>query len=254
MFRLNMYQCATGSISDYNHAAEFFNKCKAKRSSTHLDERPILGKETSKQMGVRMTAGGVVKFRYHSLDVVSWNPDNSVTLRSFPSSSTCVFANCFVPCETHITKEFSVMKHGHFYYPIHSEITIGPDREVHQPEINPAIFRKKRVNQKIAKGILATTRYDEYRKWYNLMKPILEYQERNQSSFWYADHTSTYLDFLEDEDDWHDLMVEHNVSPNILRDLIYRRHKDEVFYYEEEDRIPFENCYDFPRSWEVHVK
>jgi hypothetical protein len=72
---------------------------KVKQAEVNLpggDEAP-LGHPRSEVSGIRMDHGENIRFRLYRTDVVTWHPDNSVTIDGYPSVTTGAFANMLLP-------------------------------------------------------------------------------------------------------------------------------------------------------------
>jgi len=152
-----MHACAVRSISSHAEAVAFYERCPVKRGHDYGDERPIKGKERSRQMNVRIRKSGEVVFRYHSTDVVTWRPDNSYVIESYASRSTCQFANSFIPAHHWLTKEGSRLGIGTWsegtVHPVIRKVTVHGDHVE-----TDAVFTRTVVNRKGAKEVLAATR------------------------------------------------------------------------------------------------
>ena len=56
-----------------------------------------LGHRRSKVTGVRLLGDGSIAFRLYATDVVTWHPDNSVSVVSYPTQTTSAFADVLLP-------------------------------------------------------------------------------------------------------------------------------------------------------------
>jgi len=234
MFGLNMYQCAVGSIDSYEEAVAFYKNCSVKGGHDYGDARPIKGKESSKQMNVSVSKDDEVRFRYHNTDVVVWCPDGSYVIESYPSRSTCTFANCFIPRAHHLTKEGARLQIGEWsdgiLYPVLRKAVVRGDHVETTAE-----FLREAVDRKGSKVVLATTRYAEYREWHGLMYPMVaatatgyrQYLDRN-----------TIVEMLADPDRWHDLMMSREGTPAQVRETIYSLNRDQCYRVETAKALP----------------
>jgi hypothetical protein len=246
MFGLNMYGCAVSSINSHAEAVAFYESCKIKRGHDHGDERPIAGKEGSKQMDVRIHQGAV-KFRYHETDVVTWLPNDSFVVKTYTSNSTCEFAGRFLPYRTYLTKTGSVLAHGDKYYPVIDSIVVAADGVVaHKYD---AVFYIERIDRAKAKEALAKTSYAAYRDWHKVMWPMV--RGNRTSGIYYNDHA--ILDMLDDESLWHDLMTSRSAStPDQIRELIYR--SSDVHHPEYADTLPRDVHWSTLNRWKVTTR
>jgi len=227
MFGLNMHACAVRSISSHAEAVAFYERCPVKGGHDYGDERPIKGKERSRQMNVRIRKSGEVVFRYHSTDVVTWRPDNSYVIESYASRSTCQFANSFIPAHHWLTKEGSRLGIGTWsegtVHPVIRKVTVHGDHVE-----TDAVFTRTVVNRKGAKEVLAATRYAEYRDWYNVMFPMIRdtFAPSWQRKWWAPAELMTMLN---DPEQWHAIMTGHTGTPANVREVLYSDSWDQAY-------------------------
>ena len=219
-FGLNMYHCAVSSISNHAEAVAFYERCPVKGGHDYGDERRIKGKESSRQMSVRILKNGYVAFKYHATDVVTWRPDNSYVIESYASRSTCVFANRFIPPRHWLTKEGSHLGIGAWdtgtVYPVLRSATVRGDHVE-----TKAMFTRQVVDRKGAKQVLAGTRYAEYRDWYNVMFPMVrDTMPRSWQRKWWT--PNELMEMLNDPDQWYAIMTGSTGTPYQVREVLYR--------------------------------
>ena len=236
MFGLNMYSCAVRSINNHAGAVAFYERCPLKRGHDHGDERRIKGKESSKQMSVRIRKNGDVAFKYHNTDVVTWRPDNSYVVDSYSSRSTCEFANCFLPGSHFLTKECSRLHIGGWsigtVYPISDTATVHGEHVK-----SDAVFTRDVVDRVGAKEVLARTRYAEYRDWHNVMFPMVRNDlPRSGERAWFSPQQT--LELLEDADRWHDLMMGKQGTPPHIREMLYHDDRATAYTTMQETSLP----------------
>lgn len=228
MFGINMY--GVKPVESYEEAATMLDRASKRKGRGEISGNTcyaIPGKEGSRVMSIRWTGDGVA-FRYHHTDVITWHPDNSYTLDSYSSRSTCGFFNRFCPAGTRLTREGEVLIIGDTGY----ALAFGAVH-VKDGKLNGSLgrFERERVNRKNAKAVLAKTRYAEYRDWYKTMKPLL------------GDVRQPYFDAVEclaDDSTW-PMMASCMVNdghPDRVRLDIYRANADECFETVVYDNLP----------------
>lgn len=219
MFTVNMRACGVWRIDSYAEAKAFYDTCKAPRGSDYGDARPIRGKESSRgTMNVRIEDGHI-KFRFHSTDVVQWRPDNTIRVVPYQSTSTCTFANSFLPVGVHLLRDARCLRIADTFYPVGSTFVIDGHNVSHE-EGHP-VFIRWLVNRKRARQALAATRYADYRAWYNIMIPMMRNSmQQVWNRPWLSD--TDLLAALADETRWHDLMMSYVGNPDHVRSVIYR--------------------------------
>jgi hypothetical protein len=243
-----MYSCAVRSINNHAEAVAFYESCKIKGGHDYGDERPIKGKENSKQMHVRIRKNGDAVFKYHHTDVVRWRPDDSYEIEGYRSRSTCSFANCFIPVSHYLTKETTRLQIGSWSdgvtYPVVGSATVYGDNVQ-----TDAVFVREVVNRKAAKGILAQTRYSEYRDWYNVMFPMVrDTLPPSWQRKWYS--PIDMMAMLNDVDRWHDIMMSTGGNPAAVREMLYRDSGDRAYTTVQAATLPVSKA---NNTWRVTV-
>jgi hypothetical protein len=224
-FSVNMYRANIGAINSHKDAVSFYHSCRDRGDFN--GERRIKGKENSKQMGVRLASNGDVEFRYHRTDVIVWHRNNSYTINTFSSISTCAFASAVMPTSHSLGGTGSRINIGYWeeaaVYAIISTATIKGDKVK-----TDAVFTKDVLNRKGAKKVLDKTRYAEYRKWHAAMYPMVkndmppEYKREHLDFAWRDE-------LLANPDDWHRLMMSRSGDPSAVRFNIYYDNRSEVY-------------------------
>ena len=236
MFGLNMYSCAARSINNHAEAVAFYESCKTKRGHDHGDERRIKGKESSKQMSVRIRKNGDVAFKYHDTDVVTWRPNNSYVVHGWASQSTATFASTFMPHNHFMSRECQRLQIGSWsdgtVYPVWRSVTVYGDTV----QTN-GVFARQVVDRKAARVVLARTRYAECRDWYNVTIPMMR---DSMPPSWNRKRysPSEFVSMLDDTDRWLDIMLSVGGTPDAVREMLYRNSGDEVYITVTEATLP----------------
>jgi hypothetical protein len=222
-------------INSYTDALRYHDRAAQMPWRNGGEDYPFPEKR-ARQYGVRKTSGeGSIVFRLHSTDVVTWHPDNSITIEVYTSHSTAAFADCLLPSGIHTGGGMTRLVVGdgstRKVYPIAGTVRIAPD---HETIDTPVVWEKRRVDRKVAKAVLAQTNYVEYREWWQLMtamtKPTLKFHP-----YW-LDWDK--VEALADRNRWHDLMCTWSGgSPDQVRQAIYNRTSEPVYYYEHFDYV-----------------
>jgi len=221
MFGLSMSNCAVCGINSYNEALAFYERCPTaggKRDGWH---RAIKGKEGSKTMGVRLVEDKVA-FRYHSTDVVTWNPDRSYTIDlRWNSSSTCRFADRFIPAGHYATREGHVLVVNDEAYPADTVLRVSACGHVTYPH-GTRMFQRQTVNGPVARAALKTTGYYDYLRWRNLMLPMMGGKVQITKPSWDCS-TGWVVECLNNPEMWHDLLCSALGAPAELRKVLLAR-------------------------------
>lgn len=91
-----------GRVSSYSEAQQVLEKYRHTPKRKLLRERKAYGYHLGMNRNhgvtwVRDESGGSIVFRLYDTDVVTWNPDNSVTVENWGSVTTSDFAHQFLP-------------------------------------------------------------------------------------------------------------------------------------------------------------
>lgn len=92
------------SVGNYETALSALEE-RCKRSRGHRDDcypgggTVPLGHKRSEVTSVRMLRDESIAFKLYRTDVVIWHKDNSVSIDSYPSQTTTVFARCLLPAD-----------------------------------------------------------------------------------------------------------------------------------------------------------
>jgi len=178
-----------------------------------------------------MTPKGVA-FRYHRTDVITWHRDETYTLDTWTSRSTCTFFNQFCPIGTYLTRDGRVLIIEDTAYAVCGKVHVKNGK----PSGGLGQFRRERINREGAKHVLAETRYAEYREWYKIMKPLLGDQRQ---PFFRAEEA------LEDESNW-PMMAScwaNDGHPDRVRNAIYNRNGSDCYTTEYADTLPADQAH-----------
>lgn len=236
-FTVNMHW--RDCVGSHASALQLHTKAEAKPWRNGGDDYPLPNKRV-RHMGVRKLPDGSIAFRFHRTDVVTWHPDETYTLVPYQSQSTCDFANTFLPswhqlCRTGTLLTIGGWRNGTMH-PVDYDSTVRINPATNAPT-HPlkSVFRKRKVDRKKAKALLAETNYAEYREWRKLMVAM----SGTGTSCW--DVTAHNLkEYLADRDKWYDLMRSYYGNPGTIREFIYKTTFGDrsPHHYEYADTLP----------------
>jgi hypothetical protein len=233
MFGLKMSGCTVYALNTYAEAAAFHDNCPTSGGMRDGLHRAISGKTGSKIMGVRMTAGGPVSFRYHSTDVVVWYPDGTYEVDlTYTSSSTCAFANRFIPKGCYATTSARQFVAPSGTYPAGVKLRVTPDGAVTAMSRTAPRFRKKMVNRDRAKRSLQESGAADYLRWYKTMYPLVRDSAHSQLG---GLDKSDLCEMFADPDRYHRLIMHPSGRPPRVREIVYERY--DVYDWVYADRL-----------------
>lgn len=239
-----------GSARSYASAEYMFNTARrrttlAGRSGTHF----LPGHETG-FTGISRTENGDIVFTYHQTDVVTWHPDNSLSLDlSYKSISTTVFANRFVPAEVGVYSECSYIVVGRKYYQpkwrVH--IAIGDEGAYLSNLARDTVpFRKVRLDRKATKAVLATTGYAAFREWYMLSAPVLGLDKLHRDRKAFVDDIPAAL---ADRQQYMKLLNSAQFGTGLRPDSFLSHIRDYLYVGHD---VHVTETYDYVSSWEAY--
>lgn len=203
MFALRMPNVS--QVTSYERAAHMFahstpRKTTAGKSGTHM----LPGHHTA-MTGVSRGSDRAIMFTYHSTNVVTWYPDNSLVLDlSYRSVSTAAFASRFVPDSISVSGEanhLTTHRSDRHYIPA-SIVRITPNGEVKEPGVDTVPIVQTTYDRKATKKVLDGVGYPAFRKWYMHMRPLLGDKQVHR------DATTAFdvEDAVRDPDKWDQLL------------------------------------------------
>ena len=227
-------------IDNYTDALNFHARAAEKPWRNGGEDYPFPEKR-ARQYGVRKTANGSIAFRFHRTDVVTWHPDNSITLEVWNSQSTQAFANTLLPFGVSPTRGMTRLVVGGWrdgkVYPIARTVRIGPD---HTTVETPLVWETLTIDRKVAKRVLADTRYAEYREWWTLMTAMQPDRQLSYGSGIFR--PSDIVEALADKDRWHDLMTSYAaLTVDHVRQAIYACTHEPVYVRKRVDYVIGDN-------------
>lgn len=211
-------------VYTYEQAVAFHTKAASKPWRNGGEDHPLVG-ERKRTRGVRMQGTDVI-FRLHCTDVVTWHGPGQYTLNPYPSRSTSVFADNFLPAGHYTTHECSALVIDDRKYKIPDPVTVCDDTPA---TITP--WQKLAVDRRKARALLATTPYEEYRVWWNATYPIIQDQVSWRTAKYMR--SQEIMDrFLAGSEEWGDMLWCREATPAHLREAIYdtaRRTAQDVY-------------------------
>lgn len=118
------------TLNNYAEAVRHFERVKPWRGK---DERPI-GNRTHRAKIIHRLLDGSIACRLYSTDVVTYHPDNTISVEFYDSRSTCEFASRILPWELR-----PFMHEGRMWLAVHAE---EGKRHYYRQGTEPLTFRR----------------------------------------------------------------------------------------------------------------
>lgn len=144
-------------LSSYNAAVEFFARAKTWRGT---DERKLDGNK--RHTTIRRLYDGSIACKLHNTDVITYHPDNTITVRPWGSRSTDEFFNSLVRGVFGLSSSFTsgVIRVGERFYRAIDTILIRLDPLEMLTQTEP--FRFDNINRKRAKAARDLYNYSDF--------------------------------------------------------------------------------------------
>lgn len=168
------------------------------------DHKRGLVDRRKKHLTIERTEAEDIVLRLYDHPVVTWHKDNSLTICSYESRSTSLFANHCTPPEMIVTGgQFRVTVDGRTYK-VGKQTTFRPRDDTWKPDqITPWSVRV--VNRERAKQALVETGYEEFRLWFKVYVHMAARPDGNGRASW-IDNNSIVI-MLRDRNKWRDLVT-----------------------------------------------
>lgn len=157
------------SLLTYTDALKFWEGAAKWRDE---DNERILDSRKKRRVNIRMLRDGSVACRLHNTDVVTYHPDNRMTLVPWASVSTDEFANRLLRW-TNINTYFKqgILRVGGKIYRATGTITLAynPDTKGYAIISAPEPFTSYTVNRKEANAVLKEHNYKAFANWVRML-------------------------------------------------------------------------------------
>lgn len=206
----------------YSDALVYFNRIKPWRGSSDTI-RPV-HPSRRRHMEMRLTNDNSVAFRLYNTDVVTWHPDNSFTVKPYPSPTTDKFASALLPgriCARFNSQLGTILQVNDQLYLCRSATRVKRIDDTWtvvdgtEPIVWPVLNKAK------ARAALRDSRYNDFMLW----RKATVAMGAKVDPDWFWDGANIY-DMLQDQGQWMALHRKMHSSRHekLVRNMVYQRH------------------------------
>lgn len=184
-------------LSNYAEALRFWEQAGKWRGESN--ER-ILDKQAKRNVTIRQTSDGSIACKLHATDVVTYHPDNTLTIRPWMSKSTDVFAGRLLRWTT-IRPSFNqgIVRIGDVFYRANNTLELAQRDGSYVLTSTPDPFRIATVNRQEAHKVLKEYDYKAFAGWVRMVAASGVVFERK---CWHPEATEV----LPDRQRWEELL------------------------------------------------
>lgn len=214
-------------IRCYSDAHQYWERIKPWRGYSPTDAKPLAGRKAH-HMTIRKLNDGSIAMRLHHTDVVTYHPDNSITIEGYASVSTDAFARALLP------SGLSASFNNGVGFMVHTTVTrLMADKTITMRRVDgewqatdPAMltpFVKYSVDRKKANAALKKYEFSDFEAWIKARKAFDKDARRGYFS---AQYDRRYVEVLtalrEKGESWDHLYKHHAVAAiDYVRNAIY---------------------------------
>lgn len=184
-------------LSNHAEALRFWEQAGKWRGESN--ER-ILDKRAKRNVTIRQTSDGSIACRMHSTDVVTYHPDNTLTIRPWRSKSTDVFAGRLLRWTT-IQPSFNqgIVRIGDVFYRANNTLELAQRDGSYVLTSTPDPFVFRTINRKKANVVLKAHDYKAFADWVRMVAVAdVEFERK----CWHPEATEV----LPDRQRWEELL------------------------------------------------
>jgi hypothetical protein len=192
-------------VETYADALAYFERATPWRGETAItDERPMEHRR-HRNYGVR-NDGGVIRFRMHQTDVVSYHPDGTIEFDVYNSVTTDSFVNSLVgwSISSHFTGEYMVI--DELAYRAVSYVTVRPTRNGQRRVVTTKMWSKYVVDRKKTNAAIRkhAPHLPEAAAWYKAAEALGALSQDPGNWDWFAPRLplETLIENLKDQSNW----------------------------------------------------
>jgi hypothetical protein len=220
----NLNTSGVPCLANYDKANAFFQRTKPWRGSSD-DVRPV-HPSRRRHMEMRRLPDGSIAFKLYDTDVVTWHPDNTLTIVPYPSRTTNMFAHALLPRGIYPQFDHALgacIETGSHLYSTPSSVRMHEVIEGAWRIVNGgAQFEIPQLDKHAARAALKASRYNDFVTW---RKAVIALHGQPEIDYFWPG-AAMALAMLQDQAQWPALHKKvYSTRLDNLRCLIYRAHK-----------------------------
>jgi len=218
------------SLPDYTKALAFYER--ADRWRGEPVER-VLDNSRKRYVTIRKVNGDSIACRLHHTDVVTYHPDNSLTIKPYGSRSTDEFASRLLS-GTGISTYFNsgYMRVGDLFFLAVRELRLVRENDA-WVVTNPEPFTWSVINRKVANALLKEYNYKAFAEWVRMLEATDTLRSIGAPSY----YASRNMAWLEDRTRWIELLYADADAATTLKRIRDRLYTDNPQVYDRKEAM-----------------
>ena len=203
-------------ITSYDSAHRFWERAQHWRGQDDEHDARVLDSKRKKNVTIRKLRDNSIACRLHHTDVVTFHPDNTMTVKPWRSISTDEFFNRLVGSFNGVIAWFNsgLIRAGDKLYTAHDTLKLDCASGRLLSETPP--FKIRTVNRKKANEVRKLYGYQDFATWIRMLAAMGEYP-RGATGHWTPD---TIVALLHDRTHWPDLLQARPTPSGRMVDVI----------------------------------
>lgn len=218
-------------ITNYTLASDVLDRAPRWKNQTGDYDERALDTKRKKHVTIRKLRDNSIACRLHNTDVITFHPDNTMTVKPWSSISTDEFFNSLIGANHGILAWFNtgLIRVQDKFYIAYDELKI--DCASGRLLSEPRPFRISTINRKKSGEVRKLYSYQDFATWVKMMAAMNEIPPR-QNRMWVALHDVCSM--MQDRNDWPALMLTTDYPPRVdvigtlnrVREGIYDKHPE----------------------------
>lgn len=217
-------------ITSYDSAHRFWERAQHWRGQDNEHDERVLDSKRKKHVTIRKLHDNSIACQLHNTDVVTFHPDNTMTVKPWNSISTDEFFNQLLGGFNSVRAWFNrgLIRVGDKFYNAFDTLKI--DCASGQLLSEPRPFKIRTINRKKSNEVRKLYNYQDFATWVRMLAAMGE-RSHTKTAWWTA---ATTLNLLSNRNSWPDLLrcanyegvVDASGTLTRVREAIYLEHPE----------------------------